>query len=105
MGFELQPGEDIIVKCRALMYRGGGWAGWKGWLTLTPTRIVFEANVLGRGTTEVLPVNEIASATLERTLGLIPNRLRVIGRDGRVIDFVTSHRRKIVESIEQVRVR
>lgn len=103
MGFELQPGESVVARHWARMYRGGGWAGWRGRLTVTDRRLLFEARVLGHGTSEEIPMNEIASATLENTLGLIPNRLRVVRHDGGVIDLITLGRRRIAETIEWAR--
>jgi hypothetical protein len=101
MEFELQPGETVVARYRALMYRGGGWSGWRGFLTITDRRLFFEARVFGHGTDEEIGFDEVASATLLRTLGLIPNRVRVVMLDGRVIDFVTSGRRRVVDTIEQ----
>lgn len=103
MEFELKPGERVIARRRARMYRGGGWAGWRGWLTVTDQRLLFEARVLGHGTSEEILMSGIASATLENTLGLIPNRVRVVRHDGGVIDFITLGRRQIVETVERAR--
>ena len=104
MGFELQPGERFVARHWARMYRGGGWAGWRGRLAVTDRRLLFEARVLGHGTCEEVPMSEVASATLENTLGFIPNRLRVVTRSGDVIDFITLGRRQIVEAIERARL-
>lgn len=103
MGFDLQAGERVLARHSARMYRGGGWAGWRGWLTVTDRRLLFEARVFGRGTSEEIPMDAIASATRENTLGLIPNRLRVVKDDGGVIDFITLGRLRIIETIERAR--
>lgn len=103
MEFELKPGESVVARHWARMYRGGGWAGWRGRLTVTDQRLLFEARVLGRGTSEEILMSGIASVTLENTLGLIPNRVRVVGCDGSVIDFITLGRRQIVETVERAR--
>ncbi len=103
MGFELEPGERVVARHRARMYRGGGWAGWRGRLTVTDRRLVFDVSVLGRGTHEEIPMGEIASATLENTLGLVPNRLRIAKLDGSIIDLITLGRSRIVEVIEEAR--
>ncbi len=103
MKLELKPGESVIARHWARMYRGGGSAGWRGRLTVTDQRLLFEARVLGHGTSEEILMSEIASATLENTLGLIPNRVRIVKRDGSVIDFITLDRRQIVEVVERAR--
>ena len=99
MKFELKPGESVVARHWARMYRGGGWAGWRGRLTVTDQRLLFEARALGHGTSEEIPMSGIASATLENTLGLIPNRVRVVRHNGSVIDFITLGRRQIVEIV------
>ena len=101
MGFELQPGERVVARHWARMYRGGGWAGWRGRLTVTDRRLLFEARVMGRGTSEEIPMAEIASTSLQNTLGMVPNRLRLHRHDGDVIDFITLGRRQIAETIER----
>lgn len=103
MGLELQPGERVVARHWARMYRGGGWAGWRGRLTVTDRRLLFEARVLGHGTSEEIPMGEIVSTRLENTLGLIPNRLRVVRRDGGVVDFITLGRRRIAAAIAGAR--
>lgn len=103
MEFELRPGESVVARHWARMYRGGGWTGWRGRLTVTDQRLLFEARVLGHGTSEEILMSRIASATLENSLGLIPNRVRVVRQDGGVIDFITFGRRRIVETIERAR--
>ena len=103
MRFELQPGERVLARHRARMYRGGGWAGWRGRLVVTDRRLLFEARVLGRGTSEEILMSEVVSATPMSTLGLVPNRLRIVRGDGSVVDFVTLGRREIVEAVERVR--
>ena len=105
MGFELEPVERVVARHLARMYRGGGWAGWRGRLTVTDRRLLFDVSVFGRGTHEEIPMSEIASATLENTLGLIPNRLRIVKLDGSIVDFITPARRRIVEVIEEARTR
>ena len=48
-------------------------------------------------------MSEVVSATPMSTLGLVPNRLRIVRGDGSVVDFVPPGRRESVEAVERVR--
>jgi hypothetical protein len=88
----LRPGESVIREAPANLQRGIETVG--GRLSLTTTRLVFEAHALNvqRGATEIeLSAVKSANPCWTRFLGLIPlvpNSLAVTTKDGTEYRFV-----------------
>lgn len=84
-------GEPIVRQGPANHWRGVEARG--GWLVLTTRRLVFRShgkNVQNEGAE--LPLAEVAAVEPSRSLGIVPNGLRVRRKDGAVERFVVAER-------------
>jgi hypothetical protein len=84
-------GEPILYQGPANHWLGAEARG--GWLVLTPRRLAFRShgkNIQNAGVD--LPLGEVAGYEASRSLGIIPNQLRVRRRDGAVDKFVVTER-------------
>jgi hypothetical protein len=98
MNLELFPGEVIERQGPANHKLGAEYRG--GWLFLTDNRLVFRPHVVNF---QKEPVDLDRKAVIEvrpvATLGLVPNGLLVVSKDGREDRFVVSRRKAWVEAI------
>lgn len=91
-------GEKIVRQGPANHWRGAEARG--GWLVLTDRRLVFRShgkNVQNEGAEVALA--EVAAIEPRRTLGIVPNGLRVRRRDGSAETFVVAERRAWVAAL------
>lgn len=96
------PDEEILREGLANHFKGLEGVGGK--LYLTDRRLRFISHKLNiQRHDESYPLEEIASAEPTRTLGIIPNGLRVTSLDGRRERFVVHERRQWVEAIDGAR--
>ncbi len=84
-------GEPVLHQGPANHWRSGEARG--GWLVLTPTRLVFRAHKVNLqiGPLEI-PLASVRAVEGTRTLGIVPNGLRVHVASGEHASFVVSGR-------------
>jgi len=98
------PGETILHDGPANHFMGLEGVG--GWLYLTPQRLFFRSHAINLQPHETtLPLKEIASAQASRTLGIIPNGLRVVTASGAVERFVVEGQRQWSVAITEAKGR
>ncbi|BDH63021.1 hypothetical protein MTP04_31510 [Lysinibacillus sp. PLM2] len=96
MTVNLQANENFLVeKTPANLFKGVQAVG--GQLTITDKRLIFKAHKLNiqGGTTEIL-ISDIDSVDKASTMKIIPNRMIVKTKDGKVFKFVVYKRDKLV---------
>jgi hypothetical protein len=75
-----------------------------GWLVLTASRLAFRAHGFNVGNAPLnLALTDVAQAEPTRSLGVIPNSLRVVLRDGRAERFVVNGQAAWVSAITRAR--
>jgi hypothetical protein len=73
-----------------------------GWLTLTPSRLVFRSHGMNVQNQSLdIAIREIADIVPTLTLGLIPNGLRVVLQSGQKESFVVNTRKKWIKLIAE----
>jgi DnaJ-class molecular chaperone len=84
----------------ANLFRGIESVG--GRLFLTPDTLLFKSHRfnLQTGETEI-PMSDVREVTLKNTLGVVPNGLLVLTKDGKKYRFVVSGRQRIMEFIRE----
>ncbi|WP_283133009.1 GRAM domain-containing protein [Rhizohabitans arisaemae] len=96
------PGETLLRKGNANLWRGKEAVGGRLWLT--SRWLVFRShsfnNQTGVGT---WPLEEIASVAPVNTLGIVPNGMEVTLGSGERIRFVVSKRREWMTTIMQAK--
>lgn len=92
----LDPGEPILKQGGA--NRAGKWGNVGGWLYLTDARLVFVPQGFGSRPAVSIPLADVVAAEPGRTLGLIPNTLRLRTAGG-CVRFVVWGRRGWAEAI------
>jgi len=94
-------GETIVHSGPANHFKGAEAVGGK--LFLTPTRLRFRSHSMNVQThDESYPLGDIIAVDPVRTLGLVPNGLRVQLRDGRSERFVVGGRAQWVARLREV---
>jgi len=103
LAMNLVPGDETLI------HQGGanhfmGVEGVGGWLYLTDQALRFKSHEVNIQRHELtIPLCEIAEVSPCRTIGIIPNGLRITARDGRSERFVVSGRRKWTGTIAKAR--
>jgi len=98
------PGEATLRDGPSNHFKGPEGVG--GWLYLTPKRLLFRSHAINVQLHEIaLPLNEIVSAEASRTLGIIPNGLRIVTASGRVERFVVEGNREWSAAIAEAQSR
>ncbi|MEM8529687.1 MAG: hypothetical protein AAGF95_02535 [Chloroflexota bacterium] len=93
-------GEEIFLQGPANHFMNGEGRG--GWLTLTPTRLVFRGHGMNIQNNDVtIGLAEIESARPVTTLGIIPNGLEIVRKNGRHERFVVRGRRRWIAYITE----
>ncbi|MCG9889505.1 MAG: hypothetical protein MH252_00340 [Thermosynechococcaceae cyanobacterium MS004] len=93
-------GELIIFQGPANHFLNGEGRG--GWLTLTPSRIVFKSHGMNFQNHSLdVGIKEIVDAVPIQTLGFIPNGLGVVLKSGKKESFVVNTRKKWVRLISE----
>lgn len=96
------PDEPVLREGLANHFKGLEGVGGK--LYLTDRRLRFISHKINiQRHDESYPLDQIAGAEATRTLGIIPNGLRVTSLDGRRERFVVHHRSQWVEAIDGAR--
>jgi hypothetical protein len=94
------PGERVIHRGLANHFKGAEGVGGK--LYLTERRLRFRSHTLNiQVHDESYPLDQIASAEATRTLGILPNGLRVWMKDGRRERFVVHGHEEWAEAISK----
>jgi hypothetical protein len=90
--------EAVILQGPANHFMKGEGRG--GWLTLTPTRLAFRSHGKNFQNEPVdIYLDKVESVTTCRTLGVIPNGLKVVRKDGASDRFVVTPRRDWAQAI------
>jgi len=90
--------EKIYFDVLANLFRGLEAVGGK--LKITDRRLVFKSHDLNiqKGTTEIL-IEQIAEIKKRNTLGIVPNGISIVTKDGAKYKFVLWRRSKIIDFI------
>jgi hypothetical protein len=95
---ELKPGEKVHFDVMANLFRGFEAVGGK--LKITDQRIFFKSHHFNIQTgTLDLPLEQIVEAKARNTMGIIPNGMSVITKDGKEYKFVVWGRGKLIDFI------
>lgn len=93
-------GELIIFQGPANHFLNGEGRG--GWLTLTPSRLVFRSHGMNVQNQSLdIGIGEIVDIVPTLTIGLIPNGLRVGLKSGKKESFVVNTRKKWIKLIAE----
>ncbi|MGP3915693.1 hypothetical protein [Nonomuraea sp. 10N515B] len=100
--FQPAPGETVVHKGVANLWAGPEAVGGRLWLT--SRSLVFRSHAVNaqRGVW-AWPIEEIVSTAPVNTLGIVPNGLAVMLRNGDRVRFVVRKRRAWIQVIEQTR--
>ena len=91
-------GEEILLQGPANHVMNGEARG--GWLTLTPTQLAFRSHGINvQNDAVTIGLSEIESARPVTTLGIIPNGLEIVRKNGRHERFVVWGRRRWIAYI------
>lgn len=99
---ELGDDETVIKHGPANHFMGIEGVG--GWLYLTASRLVFKSHALNIQTHELaLPLSDIRTVEPVRTMGIVPNGLKVTAGEAKPERFVVHGRKEWVRAIEDAR--
>jgi hypothetical protein len=98
---------DATFEGEPVLHQGPAnhWAGLEargGWLVLTASRLAFRTHGFNVQNQVIrIPLGEVAQVEATRSLGVVPNGLRIIRRDGRDERFVVSGRDAWVSAVRE----
>lgn len=94
--------DEILGKFGANLFRG--IEAVEGHIIITSQRLLFESHSLNAQKKPIsIPLNEIAGVEMCRTLGIVPNGMKVRCHSGGCYKFVLWDRKKVIDLIKQQR--
>lgn len=98
-GMEITNSKPIIFDGGANHFKGKEGVG--GWLYLTDDNVIFKSHAFNiQNHQTVIPLIHINQIKESATMGIIPNGLHIILKDGTTEKFVVNDRRKWIENIK-----
>jgi hypothetical protein len=100
---ELDPGEEYLKKnVTANLFRGIEAVG--GWLSITTERVLFRSHKVNFQKQPLqIKLKDIAKIEKRHTLGLIPNGLRILLKNGKEFKFVVWNREQLIDMMDSAR--
>lgn len=100
MTFHLNEDENLLFHTQANLFRGIEGVG--GDLRITDRRICFNPHPLNiQKDPEEIPLKDIQEVNKKNTLGIFPNGIQIVKKDGTKFHFVVNKRNEIILYIEK----